>query len=365
MSADKKSRIGAVILPTESSTDTPSAVYPSESPDLVPFTQSPDESMASVSDERLDRLLSDLAQDVPPVPESFRRNWRQTVRQENDSARKITGESGVPADAISRNKDTYVPLSDNVTPIHSGIKPKSHLRRFLSVAATALFLLGGTMLARPSSFVLPRQINSSPAVSSPADFSSLPSSVPYDMTASKTTGDEETAFKAADKEETAFEAAEEEAAFDAFEAEENAFEAVEIEEAAYETAPEEDTNRESDSEEVDFSDTTPPVQAAGQIQSSRPRMNSAGETGNQQSVFLPSVSANARPSATASGSISEAASAAMEAVEAESLTLEKDFNATPMTQTESSEVKSFQPLRILGIVLLARALLLFILRRRI
>ena len=48
-------------------------------------TQMPD------SDPRLDRILADMAEDVPPVPDDFRQRWRQAVRMEMEASDRFEG----------------------------------------------------------------------------------------------------------------------------------------------------------------------------------------------------------------------------------------------------------------------------------
>ena len=86
----------------------------------------------------LQRELNRMAEEVPPMPEEFRRSWREAIRKEP----QIPSPGEAPADLRQPKAET---VSSHASPLSS---PSRGLRwkRFVSTAAVLLFLLGGTLL---------------------------------------------------------------------------------------------------------------------------------------------------------------------------------------------------------------------------
>ena len=94
-------------------------------------------------DQHLDRILSDMAEDVPPVPDDVRQRWRQAVRLEMEAAAPDLSE----AKALQTSADTKTRTNTDA------VVRSARFLRFLQVAAVFLFVLGGVMAGRPSLFL--------------------------------------------------------------------------------------------------------------------------------------------------------------------------------------------------------------------
>ena len=324
MNPETNERIETVDAKSNPSMDASAAQPSAKSQNQILSRKPRTESAAMLSDEQLNCLLSDLAQDVPPMPDSFRHNWRQVVRPEKDSVMSSPEMTSMPIDATPLEKELFVPSPGIVEQLHSPVIKKLHLQRFLGVAAIMLFLLGGTMLAFPSLFVFPKKISPSPLV-----FSPIPLSAQNEIVAYETIAEEETALKAA--------------------GEENAI---------LESASEADMAYDADI----------PVNAGSRKQSSLTDQNPADEFGNQSSSLSQSAVSDEVFSGSTSGLIPEESSAVTESLSADSATPKEQSEQAIVSQPAGS--KSFtstfsRPLHVMGVLLLLLALLLFFLQRRI
>ena len=367
MSAEKRRRSETVVPGSDPSGNGASGFRTGEDADRLPPVRPSDE--FKVSDESLDRLLSDLAQDVPPVPESFRLGWRQALRQEIGPAREADGitesaanatlrEDDRPAtDTAPREEDSSAPRSENVIRIHSRRNANPAFRRSLAVAAMAIFLLGGTMLARPSLFVLPSRISSAPISPTPA-----PSFVPD---ASEAVEEEE---EAAVEETMVFDAAlpaadegnsfsEEAMMFDAAlpAAEEETGVSVSEEAMAFDSALSvaEEEHAVSVSEEAMTFEAVRPMDTGAPNASYDSERKAAAESRNQKSVPTQSFDA---ASGAAPESVSDKASGFVSGEAPASISGEESGSISDGTL--------WFP-RVSGIVLMILALFLFLLRHRI
>ena len=139
-------------------------LQPVKQTDRASFRNQPMENHLDTDlDEHLNETLAQMAHDVPSMPDSFREGWRQAIRQDQkdnpcmDLSRQSTERSAIQQDyGLFSAKSIGSALSAKAEQ-----NRKTHLRRLISVAALAVFLLGGAMLARPSLFVF---MKSSPAL---------------------------------------------------------------------------------------------------------------------------------------------------------------------------------------------------------
>ena len=275
MNPETNERIETVDVESNPSMDASAALSSAKSLNQIPFRQPGTESASVLSDEQLNRLLSNLAQDVPPVPDSFRHNWRQVVRHEKDTIKSSPEMTSIPVGATPLEKEPSVPSPGNVEQLHSPFTKKLHLQRFMGVAAIMLFLLGGTMLAFPSLFVFPKKTSPSPLA-----FSPMPLSAQNEIVACETVEEEETAFKATEEENTILESSSEA-------------------DMAY---------------EADI-----PVSAGSRRQSSLAGQNPAEELGNQSSSLSQSAVSDEVFSGSTSGLLPEEASAVTDNLSADSV----------------------------------------------
>ena len=321
MNPETNERIETVDVESNPSMDASAALSSAKSLNQIPFRQPGTESASVLSDEQLNRLLSNLAQDVPPVPDSFRHNWRQVVRHEKDTVKSSPEMTSMPVGATPLEKEPSVPSPGNVEQLHSPFTKKLHLQRFMGVAAIMLFLLGGTMLAFPSLFVFPKKTSPSPLA-----FSPMPLSAQNEIVACETVEEEETAFKATEEENTILESSSEA-------------------DMAY---------------EADI-----PVSAGSRRQSSLAGQNPAEELGNQSSSLSQSAVSDEVFSGNTSGLITEGASAVTESLRADSIAPREQSIVSQPAGSKSFTSTFSRPLHVMGVLLLLLALLLFFLQRRI
>ena len=321
MNPETNERIETVDVESNPSMDASAALSSAKSLNQIPSRQPGTESASVLSDEQLNRLLSNLAQDVPPVPDSFRHNWRQVVRHEKDTVKSSPEMTSMPVGATPLEKEPSVPSPGNVEQLHSPVTKKLHLQRFMGVAAIMLFLLGGTMLAFPSLFVFSKKISPSPLA-----FSPIPLSAQNEIVAYETVEEEETARKAA--------------------GEENAI---------LESASESDMAYDADI----------PVNAGSRKQSGLTDQNPADEFGNQSSSLSQSTISDEVLSGSPSGLLPEEASAVTESLCTDSIAPREQSIVSQAAGSKSFTNTFFRPVQILGVLLLILALLLFFLRRQI
>ncbi len=162
------------------------ALHAAPQPDRTVFPPDPPEAAApaSPSDAFLDQALKALAGEVPPMPEAFSVAWRQAVRAEASSAAPGAAPSREAPEAEHTDEMPFMSpgrqpfpsgqLPANTVPVSAARKRIPGLRRLLTTAATVLFLLGGTMLARPSLFRKPAAPVSSAPVLSQSEDPALP-----------------------------------------------------------------------------------------------------------------------------------------------------------------------------------------------
>ena len=320
MNPETNERIETVDVESNPSMDASAALSSAKSLNQIPFRQPGTESASVLSDEQLNRLLSNLAQDVPPVPDSFRHNWRQVVRHEKDTVKSSPKMTSMPVGATPLEKEPSVPSPGNVEQLHSPFTKKLLLQRSMGVAAIMLFLLGGTMLAFPSLFVFPKKTSPSPLA-----FSPMPLSAQNEIVACETVEEEETAFKATEEENTILESSSEA-------------------DMAY---------------EADI-----PVSAGSRRQSSLAGQNPAEELGNQSSSLSQSAVSDEVFSGSTSGLLPEEASAVTDNLSADSVAPKEQYIISQAAGAKSLTSTFFRPVQVLGALLLILALLLFFLRRR-
>lgn len=92
-------------------------------------------------DQHLDRILADMTENVPPVPDDFRQRWRQAVRLEAEASDRFEGKA---EHTIADAKQSAATAFRK--------KPVRFLR-FLQFVSVFLFVLGGVLAAGPSLFI--------------------------------------------------------------------------------------------------------------------------------------------------------------------------------------------------------------------
>ena len=106
----------------------------------------------------LDQALARMAEDVPPVPPEFSQRWRAAVRKEATAAGENLPREAAASPASERpgpqaRTDSGQTEAARVIPLKpagASRRVSPRLRGVLSMAAAMLFLLGGTLMVRPS-----------------------------------------------------------------------------------------------------------------------------------------------------------------------------------------------------------------------
>lgn len=106
----------------------------------------------------LDQALARMAEDVPPVPPEFSQSWRAAVRKEATAAGENLPREAAASPASERpgpqaRTDSGQTEAARVIPLKpagASRRVSPRLRGVLSMAAAMLFLLGGTLMVRPS-----------------------------------------------------------------------------------------------------------------------------------------------------------------------------------------------------------------------
>lgn len=116
-----------------------------------------DDALRSLQEE-----LDHMAEAVPPIPDSFRRNWREAIRRE---AASVSAASDSPASSVPIQSKSSSGVSEKRA---ASARGSFTWRRGLSIAAVFVFLLGGVLLGQDSvSFVRQEKPGSSTAAEAP------------------------------------------------------------------------------------------------------------------------------------------------------------------------------------------------------